>query len=481
VNAVAPDPRRWKALILVCAAIFVVVLDIAIVNVALPSIGSDLHFANKNLQWVITAYTLTYGGFLLLGGRAADLLGRRIVFMGGLALFTLASLVCGLSTSSGMLIGARAVQGLGAAIVTPAALSVISTTFTEGEERNKALGAWGAVGGSGAAAGVLFGGILTKYLGWEWIFWVNVPVGVSVLVLTPFYVRESRREDVVHEYDPLGAILVTAGLVSLVYAISQAPDVGWGAFRTIGVLVLSGALLGAFLIWEARERAPLMPLSIFRIRLLSTANFVSLLQSGGVFGSFLLLTLYMQDVLHLSVLQTGVAFLATAGTAVVAAAPAQMLSTRIGVKPVMLIGLGVLVGGMLWYTQISPHSSYFVDLLPGFVAVGIGLPFSYIPLTIAALAGVEDDDAGLASGLLTTSQQVGGAIGTAVLSTVAFTHAKTLGKGGADPSEALTSGFSWGFWVGVGIWGSASASAILLIREREIGEPEAVELPAAQS
>ena len=481
MNAVAPDPRRWKALILVCAAIFVVVLDIAIVNVALPSIGHDLHFANKNLQWVITAYTLTYGGLLLLGGRAADLLGRRIVFMGGLALFTAASLVCGLSTSSGMLIGARAVQGLGAAIVTPAALSIISTTFTEGSERNKALGAWGAVGGSGAAAGVLFGGILTKYLGWEWIFWVNVPVGLAVLVLTPIYVRESRREDVVHDYDPLGAILVTAGLVGLVYAVSQAPDVGWGTFRTIGLIVLSVALLAAFVIWESRERAPLMPLSIFRIRLLSAANFVSLLQSGGIFGSFLLLTLYMQDVLHLSVLQTGVAFLATAGTAVVAAAPAQILSTRIGVKPVMLIGLSLLVGGMLWYTQISPYGSYFVDLMPGFVAVGIGLPFSYIPLTIAALAGVKDDDAGLASGLLTTSQQVGGAMGTAALSTVAFTHIKTQSKPGVDPRDALTSGFSWGFWVGVGIWGAALVAAILLISEKEIEEHEPVELPASAS
>ena len=475
------DARKRWILALTCLAQFMVILDVSVVNVALPSIRADLHFSAVDLQWVVNAYTLTFAGFLLLGGRAADLLGRRIVFMGGLALFTVASLVCGLSTSSGMLIGARAVQGLGAAIVTPAALSIISTTFTEGQERNKALGAWGAVGGSGAAAGVLLGGILTEYLGWEWIFWVNVPVGVSVLVLTPFYVRESRREDVVHDYDPLGAILVTAGLVSLVYAISQAPDEGWASFRTIGTIVLSGALLVTFLIWEARERAPLMPLSIFRIKLLSAANFVSLLQSGGVFGSFLLLTLYMQDVLHLSVLQTGFAFLATAGTAVVAAAPAQMLSTKVGVKPVMMIGLGLLVGGMLWYTQISPHGSYFVDLLPGFVAVGIGLPFSYIPLTIAALAGVEDDDAGLASGLLTTSQQVGGAIGTAVLSTVAFTHAKTLGISGVDQREASTSGFSWGFWVGVGIWGAALASAILLIREREIEEPEAVELPAAQS
>jgi MFS family permease len=247
------------------------------------------------------------------------------------------------------------------------------------------------------------------------------------------------------------------------------------------VLVLSGVLLVGFVIWEARERAPLMPLRIFRIRLLSAANFVSLLQSGGVFGSFLLLTLYMQDVLHMSVLQTGVGFLATAGTAVVFAAPAQMLSTRIGVKPVLLIGLGLLVAGILWYTQISPHGSYFVDLMPGFVAVGIGLPFSFIPLTIAALAGIEDDDAGLASGLLTTSQQVGGAMGTALLSTVAFTHANHLLKPGTDGRDALTSGFSWGFWVGVGIWGAALVSAILLIREEEVAAPEAVELPAAQS
>jgi len=479
VNAAVPDPRRWKALILVCAAIFVVVLDIAIVNVALPSIGADLNFANKNLQWVITAYTLTYGGFLLLGGRAADLLGRRMIFMGGLALFTVASLVCGLSTSSAMLIGARAVQGLGAAVVTPAALSIVSTTFTEGEERNKALGAWGGVAGSGAAAGVLFGGFLTKYLGWEWIFWVNVPVGIAVLVLTPIYVRESRREDVVHEYDPLGAILVTAGLVSLVYAISQAPDKGWASFETIGVLVLSGALLVGFVFWEARSRAPLMPLGIFRIKLLSAANFVSLLQTGGIFGSFLLLTFYMQDVLRLSVLQTGFAFLATAGTAVAAAAPAQMLSTRIGVKPVLVTGLSLMVAGMLWYTQVSADGSYFADLMPGFFAVGIGLPFSYIPLTIAALAGVEDEDAGLASGLLTTSQQVGGAIGVAILSTVAFTHARTLGEKGTDPREALTSGFSWGFWVGVGIWAAALVSALVLIREREITEHGPVEQQAA--
>jgi EmrB/QacA subfamily drug resistance transporter len=478
VNAAAPDPRRWKALILICAAIFVVVLDIAIVNVALPSIGRDLHFAEKNLQWVITAYGLTYGGFLLLGGRAADLLGRRIVFMGGLALFTVASLVCGLSTSSTMLICARGVQGLGAAIVTPAALSIISTTFTEGSERNKALGAWGAVGGSGAAAGVLMGGILTKYLGWEWIFWVNVPVGLTVLVLTPFYVRESRREDVVHDYDPLGALSVTSGLIVLVYAISEAPDTGWATFRTIGLIVLAAALLLFFLVWEWREKAPLMPLGIFRIRLVAAANLVGLLMAGGMFGTFLLLTLYMQQVLLLSVLQTGLAFLATAGTAVLMAGPAQALTTRVGAKPVMVTGMSLLVAGCLWYTQIDANGSYPVDLLPGFLAVGVGIPFGFIPITIAALAGVADDDAGLASGLINTSQQVGGAIGTAILSTVAFTHASTLLARGTQPPDAFTQGFRWGFWVAAGIWGAALLAALVLVRREEVAHPESAELTA---
>jgi EmrB/QacA subfamily drug resistance transporter len=481
VNAVAPDPRRWKALILICTAIFVVVLDIAIVNVALPSIGSDLDFAERNLQWVITAYGLTYGGFLLLGGRAADLLGRRLVFMGGLALFTVASLVCGLSTSSEMLIIARGVQGLGAAIVTPAALSIISTTFTEGSERNKALGAWGAVGGSGAAAGVLMGGILTKYLGWEWIFWVNVPVGLLVLALTPIYVRESRREDVIHDYDPLGALSVTGGLILLVYAISEAPDVGWGTFRTIGLLALSGALLAFFLVWEWREKAPLMPLGIFRIKLVAAANVIGLLLAGGMFGTFLLLTLYMQQVLQLSVLQTGVAFLATAGTAVLMAGPAQALTTRLGAKPVLVTGFALLVAGSLWYTQIDSDGSYPVDLLPGFVSVGIGIPFAFIPVTIVALAGVRDEDAGLASGLINTSQQVGGAIGTAVLSTVAFTHAETLLAQRTPPPEAFTEGFAWGFWVAAGIWGAGLLAALVLIRREEVEHPEAVELPATQT
>jgi len=481
MNAAAPDPRRWKALILICTAIFVVVLDIAIVNVALPSIGADLHFAERNLQWVITAYGLTYGGFLLLGGRASDLIGRRIMFMIGLALFGAASLVCGLSTSSGMLIVARGVQGLGAAIVTPAALSIISVTFTEGSERNKALGAWGAVGGSGAAAGVLMGGILTKYLGWEWIFWVNVPVAAIVLVLTPIYVRESRREDIVHDYDLPGAFSVTGGLILLVYAISQAPVVGWGTFRTIGLLVLAGVLLAFFLIWEWREDEPLMPLEIFRIRLVAAANAVGFLLAGGMYGTFLLLTLYMQQVLHLSVLQTGVAFLATAGTAVVMAGPAQALTTRLGAKPVMVTGMALLVAGCLWYTQISADGSYFVDLFPGFLAVGIGIPFAFIPVTIAALAGVTHEKAGLASGLINTSQQVGGAIGTAVLSTVAFTHAKTLLQQGDSPGAATTSGFQWGFWVAAGIWAAGLVASIVFVRREEVAQAGGAELPVSQT
>ena len=480
MNAAAPDPRRWKALILICTAIFVVVLDIAIVNVALPTIQADLHFADRNLQWVITAYGLTYGGFLLLGGRASDLIGRRIMFMIGLALFGAASLVCGLSTSSAMLIVARGVQGLGAAIVTPAALSIISVTFTEGSERNKALGAWGAVGGSGAAAGVLMGGVLTKYLGWEWIFWVNVPVAAIVLILTPIYVRESRREDVVHDYDLPGALSVTSGLIVLVYAISQAPVVGWGTFRTIGLLVLAGALLVFFVFWEWREKEPLMPLSIFRIRLVASANAVGLLLAGGLYGTFLLLTLYMQDVLRLSVLQTGVAFLATAGTAVVMAGPAQALTTRLGAKPVMVTGMALLVAGCLWYTQISPDGSYAMDLLPGFLAVGVGIPFAFIPVTIAALAGVTHEKAGLASGLINTSQQVGGAIGTAVLSTVAFTHAKTLATHGDSAAVATTGGFVWAFWVAAGIWGAGLLVSIVFVRREEVAQAGA-ELPVSQA
>jgi len=453
-----------------------VVLDIAIVNVALPSIGRELKFSQENLQWVVTAYALTFGGLLLLGGRSADLLGRRRVFMTGIAVFSLASLACGLATSESMLIIARGVQGIGAAIISPAALSIITTTFTEGSERNKALGAWGGVGGGGAAAGVLLGGVITKYLGWEWIFFVNVPVGAAAFALAPRFVRESRRDTLERRFDAIGAVSVTSGLVILVYAISKAPDVGWATFRTIGLLAVSAVLLVFFVVWESRVREPLMPLSIFRIRLLSAANFVALLQSGTIFSQFFVLTLYMQQVLHYSALETGVRFLATAGTAVIFAAPAQALVTRLGPKPVLVTGLLLLIFGLLWYTQISVDGSYGVDLLPGFVAVGIGLPFSYIPLNIAALAGVGMHEAGLASGLINTSQQVGGAIGLAVISTVASTHTKTLLASGHDLPGALTSGYAWALGVAAAIGVASLVAALVFIRSREL-EPSRTPVP----
>ncbi len=473
MSSAAPDPRRWKALALLCSAFFMVVLDVAIVNVALPTIGQDLHFSRENLQWVVTAYALTFGGFLLLGGRAADLLGRRSVFMVGVALFTLASLACGLAPSEAFLIGARAVQGLGAAIISPAALSIITTTFTEGSERNKALGAWGGVGGSGAAAGVLFGGILTRYLGWEWIFFVNLLVGAVVLTLTRTLVDESRATTAKRQFDPLGAVSVTASLVVLVYTISQAPNTGWGSFRTIGLLVLSAVLMAVFLVTESRAEAPLVPLRIFGNRLLSAANIIGFLLGAALFGMFFSLTFYMQAVLDFSPLQTGIGFLATAGTSVLAAGFAQALVTRVGPKPVLLVGFSLLTFGLLWYTQVDAAGSYAVDLLPGFVATGIGLAFSFIPVSIAALAGVEPREAGLASGLINTSQQIGGALGVAVVSTVAATHTATLLAGGTPPPEALTSGFRWAFWVGAGIAAAGLLAALTLIRREQIPAGEA--------
>jgi EmrB/QacA subfamily drug resistance transporter len=478
VNAPAPDPRRWQALALLCSAFFMTVLDVAIVNVALPSIGHDLAFSRENLQWVVTAYALTFGGFLLLGGRAADLLGRRSVFMVGVALFTLASLACGLAGSETALIVSRAVQGLGAAIISPAVLSIISTTFREGAERNKALGIWGATGGSGAAFGVLLGGVLTKYLGWSWIFFVNVPVGALALALAIPLVRESRADVEHRRYDPFGALTITGGLVVLVYAISRAPNVGWATFRTIGLLALAAALIAAFVAIESRVQAPLMRLGIFRLRTLAGANVVGLLLGASLFSMFFILTFYMQQVLHFSALQTGVAFLATAGTTVVVAVVAQGLVTRVGPKRVMATGLGLLVLAQLWYTRLPVHGHYVTDLMPAFFIAGIALAFSFIPVSIAALAGVEGREAGLASGLINTSQQIGGAIGVAVVSTVSTSHIATLVRSGDSQPAALTGGFHWAFWVTAAIAATGLLATLLLVRSEEIpseaGEPATV-------
>jgi EmrB/QacA subfamily drug resistance transporter len=470
VAVAVPDPRRWFALAVVGAAFFMTILDVSIVNVALPSIGTHLHFSAGNLQWVITAYALTYGGFLLLGGRAADLLGRRSVFMAGVALFSLASLLCGLATSDSMLIGARALQGLGAAIISPAALSIVSTTFSEGAERNKALGIWGALGGSGGATGAFLGGVLTKYAGWEWIFFVNVPVGAAVLALAPRFVRESRLERTRRRYDPLGAVTITGGLALLVYTVSRAPFVGWGSLRTILLLVASGALVLAFAVVERRVREPLVPFRIFRVRTLAGANVVGFLLGATIFASFFVLTLYVQDVLRYSALQAGVTFFVTGAMVVLAAGAAQALVTRVGVKPILAIGLALFLGAMIWYSQVPVHGSFAPDLLPGYLMVGVGIAFAYVPVTIAALAGVGPNEAGLASGLINTAQQMGGAVGVALASTVFVTH---IGHGPVTP-QLLTDGYAMAFWVLAGFAAAALIATLTLIRREELAAAPAI-------
>src|ERR671924_1221407 len=473
--APVPNPRPWLTLAVVGAAFFMTVLDVAIVTVAIPSIQTDLKISESTVQWLLTAYAITFGGFLLLGGRMADLLGRRRIFVVGLVLFTLASLACGLASSAGMLIASRAVQGIGAAIISPAALSIVTTTFSEGADRNKALGIWGALGGSGAAAGVLFGGILTKYLGWEWIFFVNVPVGALVFALTWPIVPESHAELGHRRFDAAGAVTVTGGLALFVYAISKAPDVGWGSTRTILLLVASAAMLAAFTLWELRTSAPLMPFRIFRLRSLAAANVVGFLLGAVIFANFFVLTLYVQQVLGWSALRTGVTFLATAGTTVIWAGVSQALVTRFGPRPVMVLGMLVLAASMGWYTQIPVDGHYWPDLLPAYLTFALGLAFSFVPVTIAALAQVAPRDAGLASGLINTNQQIGGAIGVAVVSTIFISHSKDLLQTGHTPAAALTAGYQWAFWALIALALVAALAAFVLLRGTKIeiaeGEP----------
>jgi EmrB/QacA subfamily drug resistance transporter len=454
-----------------------VVLDIAIVNVALPSIQVDLGFSQENLQWVISAYALFFGGFLLLGGRSADLLGRRRIFLGGLVVFTLSSLFAGLAWSEASLITARAFQGLGAAIITPAALSILSTTFHEGRERNIALGVWGAVGGFGAAAGVLMGGILTDALSWEWIFFVNVPVGVLAIVLAPILLDESR-DSSVKTFDLPGAVLVTAGLSSLVYAITQAGQDGWLAGTTIGFAVVSLALLAGFVGWELRHPEPLMRFGLLRTKTVAGANVAGFIMGTAMFSMFLMLTLYMQQVLGYSAMETGVAYLAVAGTAIIWSGVAAQLVTRIGVKPVLVSGMTFLTAGLIFFTQVSVGGSYVTDLLPGFLLIGVGIGFSFVPITIAALAGVEPAEAGLASGLINTSQQIGGALGIAALSTIATSRTEDAVSAGTGVPSALVDGFTNAFVAGAIIAGIGIVAALTLIRRDELEQPQEVGEPA---
>ena len=468
-EAVAHARHKWLILAVVGAAFFMTILDVAIVTVAIPSIQEDLKIAESTVQWTLTAYAITFGGFLLLGGRMADLLGRRIMFVAGLVLFTLASLACGLASSAGVLIGARAVQGLGAAIISPAALSIVTTTFTEGAERNKALGIWGALGGSGAAVGVLLGGILTKYFGWEWIFFVNVPVGVIVLALTKPIVPESRADLGHRKFDAFGAISVTSGLALLVYTVSKAPDVGWATGRTIGLLVLSGAILAAFVIWELRTSAPLVPFGVFRIRTLTAANVVGFLLGAAIYANFFILTLYVQQVLGWSALRTGITFLATAGSAVIWAGVAQALVTRVGPRAVMTIGLSILTVTLLGYTRLPLDGHYWPDLLPLYLLFAVGMVFGFVPVTIAAFIGVPHHLAGLASGLMNTTQQIGGAIGVAVASTIFTSKAK---NGNFTPDAFLT-GYHWAFAALALFAAIGAVTAFVMLRGVKAPAPDA--------
>jgi len=459
--------RKWYGLALLLLVQFMVVLDIAIVNVALPSIKIDLGFSQENLQWVISAYALFFGGFLLLGGRLADLLGRRRLFLVGIVLFTTASLVSGIAWGEAPLIGARALQGLGAALITPAALSILMTTFAEGKERNAALGAWGGVGAFGAVAGVLLGGVLTELLSWNWIFFVNVPVGILGLVLAPFLIDESR-DATAESYDIPGAVLVTSSLVTLVYAITQANHFGWGSATTIGLFAAAAGLMAGFLAWESRVKDPLMPFSIFRLRTLVGANIAGFILGTALFGMFLMLTLYMQQVLGYSAMQTGVAYLAVAGSAIVTSGIAAQLVNRVGVKPVLVVGMAALTGGLVWFTQVSVGGSYWVDLLPGFLMVAVGLGFSFVPISIAALAGVQASEAGLASGLLNTSQQIGGALGIAALSAIATSATTSDLKTGTAPAVALTNGFQSAFIAGALVGVVGILVSIFVVSRRDL-------------
>ena len=460
--------RRWSALALIVTAQFMVILDVAIVNVALPSIKSDLGFSQENLQWVISAYAILFGGALLLGGRLADLLGRRRLFVAGLALFASSSLLCGLAWSEGSLIAFRGVQGLGGALLAPAALSLLMTTFAEGRERNLALGIYGAASGSGAAVGVLLGGVLTSYLSWSWIFFINVPVAVAAIALTPVLLRESRADLAHRHFDFPGAISVTSGLMLLVYATSRAAIHGWGAPGTLAFFAGAAALILAFVAIELRSPSPLLPLRIFRSRTLTGANVAMAIVGGVAFSEFFLLTLYLQDILHYSAVESGAAFAAFALSVVVLSNVAQVVVGRFGVRPTLAAGLLLSAASVAYLTRLPVDGHYFSDLFPAFVLGGAGMGLSFVPVTIAGLTGVQGADAGVASGLINTSRQIGGAMGVAAVSAIAA--ASTSGYLTSHPGlglangVALDHGFRTGLYVLVGLLLAGALIVVALVR-----------------
>ncbi|HUK43936.1 MAG TPA: MFS transporter [Gaiellaceae bacterium] len=461
----------WVVLVLICLAQFMVILDATIVNVALPSIQKDLGLTEANLQWIVNAYTLVFGGFLLLGGRAGDLLGRKRLFLLGLVIFTFASLMNGLASSEGMLIGFRALQGLGAALIAPAALSIISTTFAEGAERAKALAVWAAIAIGGSAVGLILGGMLVEWFSWPWIFFVNVPVGIIAFALSLRLVPESRDEHAQHNYDVAGAITVTGGLMSLVYAIVKAETDGWTSSTTLGFFVLSAVLLASFVLIEARSKAPLVRLSIFKIRSLLTANIVMFLAMSAMFAMFFFNTLYIQRVLGYSPLEAGFAFLPFTAGIMVSAGLASKFAPRVGVRPVAAIGMLLTAGGLVLLTQLPVNGTYLADVLPAMILTSLGMGAVFMPLTLIATTGLDNDDQGLASGLFNTSQQIGGALGLAILSTIAA--AKTRDAGGASNPAALVDGFHWAFAGGVVFILAALAVMLTMLRARDVARIEA--------
>jgi EmrB/QacA subfamily drug resistance transporter len=466
--------QRRRAFALLVAAYFITIVDFTIVNVALPTIGRKLHFPESELQWVVTAYGLTFAGFLLLGGRAADLLGRRRLLMAGLVVFAAGSLGGGLAASDMFLILMRGVQGLGAALVLPAALSIVTNMFGEGAERNKALGIWGAVGALGGTVGLLAGGVLTTYAGWQYIFFVNVPIGAAAIVLAPKLLPESRPGSARRRYDPFGAISITAALLVFVYAISQAPEVGWSSIRTVTMLGIGTALLAVFAVIEARADSPLLPLPLLRLRSVACSNAVGFLL-GTSFLTFVFVgTLYMQQVLGFSALAAGAAWTTASVTSfsLACAGIPRRFVTKTSPMAVMAFGMALIAAGILWATQAQASGSFWPDLAGPFFVAGIGTAFAFTPISIGALTGVTKRDAGVASGLLNTAQNLGGTVGVAVASSIAASHFRTLVHNGYTTPAALADGFQWALWV-CGLTALlAVPAAVLFIRRSE--HPRAV-------
>jgi EmrB/QacA subfamily drug resistance transporter len=471
--------NRWFILVLVCVAQFMVVLDATIVNVALPSIQHGLHFSATSLQWVVNVYTLVFGGFLLLGGRASDLFGRQRLFLAGIAVFTGASLLNGLAGSSNVLIGGRALQGLGAALVSPAALSIVMTTFAEGRERTKALGIWSAIAAGGGAVGLILGGLLTDTLSWRWVFFINLPIGIVAFMLGLRYIHNTRAEQRPETVDVLGATTVTAGLLVLVYDIVKAQEYGWTSARTLGLFAVAIVLLAAFVATELRSKAPLIRLGIFRIRSLTSANVSMMFVAAGLFSMFYFASLYVQEVLGYSPLKAGFGFVPVTVGIVIGAGLAQPLIRRIGPRALPVIGIAIAATGLILLSRIPTHGAYLTDLLPGLAIMSIGMGLTFVPVTLLATTNVSGGDEGLASGLFNTSQQVGGALGLAILSSIAAS--KTSSSQALTHAAALVDGFQVAFLVGAGFMLLGIVVLVAMLRARDvaaIGEVEVEAVPA---